>query len=112
MPEMHFRVRWPHGLVQDCYSPSYVIEEHLAAGESYPVPAFVERVRAALEIASERVRARYGFACSSALEQLRALWQGWKIVVRVVDEPLPPGVDTLGDLERVDALVRAENVAR
>lgn len=73
MPEMNFRVRWPHGLVQDCYSPSYVIEEHLAEGESYPVAQFVERVRCALEIASERVRARYGFACSSALEQLRAI---------------------------------------
>lgn len=73
MPEMHFHVRWPHGVVQECYSPSYVIEEHLTVGESYPVTVFVERVRTALEIASERVRARYGFACSSALEQLRAV---------------------------------------
>lgn len=73
MPEMHFRVQWPNGKVEDCYSPSYVIEEHLSPGRSYPLPEFVERVRAALTIASERVRARYGFECSSALDQLAAV---------------------------------------
>jgi putative flavoprotein involved in K+ transport len=73
MPEMHFRVQWPNGKVEDCYSPSYVIEEHLTPEESYPVPEFVERVRTALTIASDRVRARYGFECSSALEQLSAI---------------------------------------
>jgi uncharacterized repeat protein (TIGR04042 family) len=70
MPEMHFRVEWPNGQVERCYSPSYVVEEHLSVGETYAVPDFVARVKAALEIASERVRARYGFACSSALDQL------------------------------------------
>jgi uncharacterized repeat protein (TIGR04042 family) len=73
MPEMHFRVEWPNGRVERCYSPSYVIEEHLAVGESYAVEDFVLRVRRALEIASERVRARYGFECSSALDQLRLI---------------------------------------
>lgn len=73
MPEMHFRVEWPNGHVVRCYSPSYVIEEHLAEGSTYTVADFVARARAALEIASERVRAKYGFACSSALDQLRAI---------------------------------------
>ncbi len=73
MPEMHFRVRWPSGHEEECYSPSYVIEEHLSVGESYPVPEFVARVGSALRIASERVFARYGFECSSALDQLRAV---------------------------------------
>jgi uncharacterized repeat protein (TIGR04042 family) len=73
MPEMHFRVKWPNGQIEDCYSPSWVIEEHLAVGETYAVPDFVARVRTALGIASERVRARYGFACSSALDQLAAI---------------------------------------
>lgn len=73
MPEMHFRVKWPDGRVDDCYSPSYVIEEHLAVGALYKVSDFVMRARTALEIASERVRAKYGFACSSALDQLRAI---------------------------------------
>ncbi|HTQ05116.1 MAG TPA: MSMEG_0570 family nitrogen starvation response protein [Polyangiaceae bacterium] len=73
MPEMHFRVEWPNGKVDRCYSPSYVVEEHLTVGESYPLGEFVSRARTALEIGSERVRERYGFACSSALDQLRAI---------------------------------------
>ena len=73
MPEMHFHVEWPNGRVDRCYSPSYVVEEHLAVGEAYAVEDFVSRARAALEIGSERVRARYGFACSSALDQLREI---------------------------------------
>ena len=73
MPEMHFRIEWPNGKNEDCYSPSYVIEEHLSVGSTYPVQEFVERVRTALEIASERVQARYGFVCTSALEQLAAV---------------------------------------
>jgi uncharacterized repeat protein (TIGR04042 family) len=31
---------------------------------------FLARSRSALNIASERVRAKYGFACSSAMDQL------------------------------------------
>jgi len=73
MPEMHFKIEWPTGRVEDCYSPSYIIEEYLAEGAAYGVGDFVERVRTALNIASERVYARYGFACSSALDQLRSL---------------------------------------
>lgn len=73
MPEMHFKVKWPSGHVDDCYSPSYIVEEYLQEGSEYGVSDFVERVRTALSIASERVMARYGFACSSALDQLRAI---------------------------------------
>jgi len=67
---MHFRVRWPNGATIECYSPSYIIEEYLNVGQRYAVPDFIERARQALNIASERVRARYGYACSSALDQL------------------------------------------
>jgi putative flavoprotein involved in K+ transport len=87
MPEMHFRVKWPSGQVDDCYSPSYVIEDYLAEGASYEVSEFVSRARSALTIASERVYARYGFECSSALDQLRAIEeaaaraQGGKVAV-------------------------------
>ena len=69
MPEMHFSVRLPNGATIVCYSPSYIIEEYLSVGQQYPVPEFVARTREALNIASERVRERYGFACSSALDQ-------------------------------------------
>jgi len=73
MPEMRFTVRWPDDTVTDCYSPSLVIREHMRVGESYAVPDFLARSREALNIASERVRAKYGFACSSALDQLRRI---------------------------------------
>lgn len=70
MPEMYFRVRWPDGREQECYSPSLVIKELLGSGQSYPVFEFMERSRAALRIAAERVRAKYGFYCSAAVDQL------------------------------------------
>jgi 3-deoxy-manno-octulosonate cytidylyltransferase (CMP-KDO synthetase) len=38
-----------------------------------------------------------------ALEQLRALWHGYRIVVAVSDRVPPPGVDTPEDLDRVRA---------
>ncbi|WIX80057.1 MSMEG_0570 family nitrogen starvation response protein [Amycolatopsis carbonis] len=70
MPEVVFRVRWPDSSVQRCYSPSTVVEEHFTAGEAYPVAEFVERSRAALTLASERVLARFGFPCLRAAAQL------------------------------------------
>jgi 3-deoxy-manno-octulosonate cytidylyltransferase (CMP-KDO synthetase) len=42
-----------------------------------------------------------------ALEQLRALWHGHRIVVAVTHGTLAPGVDTPEDLERVRALYAA-----
>ena len=66
MPEMSVVVRWPDGREQDCYSPSLVMHEHLREGASYTVADFQRRAGHALEIASERVRAKYGFACTSA----------------------------------------------
>lgn len=74
MPEMTFTVRWPDGAVDDCYSPSLVMHDHLDVGADYTVGDFIERSSTALGIASDRVRARYGFACSSSaatLEQIR-----------------------------------------
>ena len=66
MPEMTFTVRWPDGSVEDCYSPSLVMHDHLADGETYTVEDFVRRTVAGLAEASERVRARFGFACSAS----------------------------------------------
>jgi uncharacterized repeat protein (TIGR04042 family) len=69
MPEMHFTVRWPDGRDHTCYSPSLVVQEHLTPGQSYPLSDFLQRTHEALTIASERVRAKYGFACSRAMDQ-------------------------------------------
>lgn len=66
MPEMSVVVRWPDGRVQDCYSPSLVMHDHLAEGARYTVADFRDRATQALAVASDRVRAKYGFACTSA----------------------------------------------
>jgi uncharacterized repeat protein (TIGR04042 family) len=73
MPEVRFTVRWPDDSVTDCYSPSTVIHDYLQAGERYPLDDFMRRSRTALNLASERVRVKYGYACSSAMDQLERL---------------------------------------
>ncbi|MDY6997643.1 MAG: MSMEG_0570 family nitrogen starvation response protein [Actinomycetota bacterium] len=66
MPEMTFDVRWPDGRAQQCYSPSLVMHDYLCADTDYTVADFVERSGRALAEASDRVRAKFGFACTSA----------------------------------------------
>lgn len=73
MPVVDFTLRWPDGQEQACSSPSTVIHEHLTAGMAFTVPELVERTRTAMDAASERVRARYGFACTGAAEQQAAI---------------------------------------
>lgn len=70
MPAMHFHLRWPDQTQTCCYSPSSVVRDYLQVGHSYALDDFLERSRTALNIASERVRAKYGFACSQAMDQL------------------------------------------
>ena len=70
MPEVHVRLRWPDGSVQQVYSPSLVVTDHLEAGRTYPIDELMPLVRTALHEASERVRASYGFPCSLAAASL------------------------------------------
>jgi len=70
MPVMHFHVRWPDRSETRCYSPSLVVQDFLTPGRAYPLADFLQRTREALGIASERVRAKFGFACSQAMDQL------------------------------------------
>jgi uncharacterized repeat protein (TIGR04042 family) len=95
MPEIHFQVEWPDGSQETCYSPSLVVKQYFTPGQDYPLTDFVERSRTALQIASDRVQAKYGFACSLALGQIR------KIEARAVEyQPLPnPTVRMLRFLE-------------
>lgn len=78
MPEMTFAVRWPDGSVQRCYSPSLVMHDYLHSGAEYTVADFVDRAGRALAEASERVRAKYGFACTSAAETNARIHQAAK----------------------------------
>ena len=67
MPEMTFSVRWPDGRVEHCYSPSLVMHDHLSAETTYTVEDFLRRSTTALEVASARVKEKFGFACTSAV---------------------------------------------
>jgi uncharacterized repeat protein (TIGR04042 family) len=70
MPAMHYRLRWPDASVSTCYSPSLVIKDYFEPGASYALPEFLQRIREATQIASNRVAAKFGFACSRAADQL------------------------------------------
>ncbi len=73
MPEVRLSLEWPDGLITELYSPSTVILEHLRPGETLPVAVLQTRGLAALHDASERVRARYGFACTRTDEEAAKL---------------------------------------
>lgn len=45
---------------------------------------------------------------SESLEQLRALGHGYRIHMGIVSGPLPPGVDTAADLERVESVLKKD----
>lgn len=73
MPSVNFTVKWPNGEQIQYYSPSTVIYDYLATGHCYPMAQFLKQVENGLYAASERVRARYGFACSSAMDSLATI---------------------------------------
>ncbi len=73
MPEVRFRVRWPDDRVKTCYSPSTAIKAVFEPGTAYSLADFLARSEQGLNQASERVRQVYGFACSSAQDQLNAI---------------------------------------
>ncbi|TDU71211.1 putative repeat protein (TIGR04042 family) [Prosthecobacter fusiformis] len=76
MPAVHYIVELPDGEKRQCYSPSTVIHEHFKSGDAMPMSEFIQRSRTALNAASDRVRQRFGFACSSAMDQLSEI-ESW-----------------------------------
>ena len=73
MPEIHFKIQWPDGKPETCYSPSLIVKEYFSPNSEYKLEDFVMRSRTALNIASDRVLAKYGMPCSRALGQLRQI---------------------------------------
>ena len=78
MPEVLFTLQLPDGKTKECYSPSSVVRRYFATGEEMPIAEFVSRSREALAEASERVRAKFGFACTSAAAQFNEI-ERWAI---------------------------------
>jgi uncharacterized repeat protein (TIGR04042 family) len=85
MPEIRFRIRWPDGSAETCYSPSLVVKEFFAVGASYPLGDFLQRTRTALDIASESVKEKYGWRCSRAAAQLARIETAAKNFASVSD---------------------------
>lgn len=73
MPEIRFHIQWPDGQQESCYSPSLIVKEYFQVGESYTITDFLSRSRESLQIASDRVKAKYGFPCGLALGQLKKI---------------------------------------
>jgi len=73
MPEMTFRILWPDASESNNYSPSLVIADYFAPGEDISLAEFLTKIRAAMTIASDRVKAKYGFSCSRAQATLAAI---------------------------------------
>ncbi|GGD91089.1 3-deoxy-manno-octulosonate cytidylyltransferase [Caballeronia grimmiae] len=81
------------------------------------LPAVSENVLRHIGLYAYRAKFLRGFPnlaqapieAAEALEQLRALWHGERIAVRVTHDAPPPGVDTPADLARVQALFAGAN---
>ena len=74
MPAVHFRLRWPDGGLETCYSPSTIVKEYFEVGRAYTMAEFLDVSRRALHAASERVRIVHGGSgCSLAMGQLAAI---------------------------------------
>jgi uncharacterized repeat protein (TIGR04042 family) len=95
---MYFSARWPDDEVVAYYSPSLVIDDYLTAGTAYPLPEFLDRCRTALHIASDRVRAKYGFACARAAHSLSKIEQKARQFEALADAAVlvePPGAERI-----------------
>jgi uncharacterized repeat protein (TIGR04042 family) len=73
MPEVTLSLYWPDGEVSSFYSPSTVVYEFLKPDETLSIAELKQKGLAALREASERVRARYGFACTRTDEEAAKL---------------------------------------
>ncbi|TYC54087.1 MSMEG_0570 family nitrogen starvation response protein [Rhodobacterales bacterium] len=73
MPDLTFRIRWPDGGEERCYSPSTIVTQFFTEGETYPLAGFLKLCDEAFTAASDRVRAVHGFPCSHAASQLAAI---------------------------------------
>lgn len=73
MPEIRFKIQWPDGKEEICYSPSLVVREYLESATEYELLDFLARARTALTEGSRRVEAKFGFPCSMALMQLQKI---------------------------------------
>ena len=73
MPEIYMQIEWPDNRMDQVYSPSSIIADFFKKGESLPLSAFENKVVEALHQASNRVRAKFGYECTSALGEIERI---------------------------------------
>lgn len=73
MPEVNVNIEWPDKQRDRIYSPSTVLLQYIKSGDSLSIRDFDERISQALQLASQRVYERYGFECTSAMDELARL---------------------------------------
>ncbi|UBF26895.1 MSMEG_0570 family nitrogen starvation response protein [Kovacikia minuta CCNUW1] len=73
MPEIRFLIEWPDGSQESCYSPSLIVKNYFTPDQDYELDDFVERSRTSLQIARDRVQAKFGRPCGLALGQLQQI---------------------------------------
>jgi uncharacterized repeat protein (TIGR04042 family) len=100
MPEVLLELHWPDGEASRFYSPSTIVYEFLKPGQTLTIAELEQRGLAALSEASERVRARYGFACTRTDEEASKLRQRlamYGLNDRVQVRELSPAVREISD---------------
>ena len=73
MPAVNFKLAWPDGEQQEYYCPSTVIYHYFEAGQQMSQREFSENITAALNAASDRVHAKFGYHCSAASAELQKI---------------------------------------
>lgn len=86
MPETYIEIRWPNGKKEHVYSPSSIIRDYFQAGTELLLGDFEVRCIQALDHASERVRERYGYACSSAMAEKQRIVAAIKAIQPAVSD--------------------------
>ncbi|MEO0796108.1 MAG: MSMEG_0570 family nitrogen starvation response protein [Verrucomicrobiota bacterium] len=75
MPETYFTIEFPDGRTETCYSPSSIVKKYFVPGDTLEIADFKQRANESLLEASNRVAAKFGFACTSANSQLAKINQ-------------------------------------
>ena len=73
MPVTYVHIEWPDHKVDRVYSPSSVIKDYFKPGEDLLVDVFLAACTKGLNNASERVRQKFGYACTSGMAELQRI---------------------------------------
>ncbi len=73
MPEIYMQIEWPNKQLDRIYSPSSVIRDYFKPGDIVPLAQFEQLAIEALNKASGRVMAKYGYECTSAMSEIERI---------------------------------------